>query len=262
MSTVKRVIGRFIPFPPIDLNRGRGRTPLENRSDPGSTVPDPTFPALPRRRPADDRNVRPRTLRSDGSPHVVPPVWFVHLGERWRIGGRPPPPSRRATRCATPGCPGPGRRARGRPRRRRPSTTTSPDGVLTILRDRNDRDPGTPGGRDTRRSLAEVGVTRWPMVGAAPETTLSPESTPTPGVARDTSTNPERVDPPGVGGGEQPPAPHRPPWPHRTPGRVGPLERVRSSAAPHSPRHRSPEAPRGWCQSPRPNRRARPGLEV
>ncbi|WP_017544892.1 pyridoxamine 5'-phosphate oxidase family protein [Nocardiopsis prasina] len=150
-------------------------------------MPDPTFLPAPehlRRRLADDRSVWLCTLRSDGSPHVVP-VWFVHLRERWWIG------------VSTTSV-----KARNASRDPRVSLALEdgdapvvaqgtatvhdrfPDDVLAAFRDRYGWDPRTPYGRDPRRSLLEVGVTRWLMSGAAPETT------PTPGGAHDTSSNP------------------------------------------------------------------------
>lgn len=125
------------------------------------------------RRLAGDRNVWLCTLRADGSPHLVP-VWFVHLRERWWIGA--------STHSV---------KVRNAQRDPRVSLALEdgdhpvvaqglaivredfPDDVLAAFEDRYDWDPRTPYGADRRRSLLEVGVTRWLMVGAAPESTPS-----------------------------------------------------------------------------------------
>lgn len=125
------------------------------------------------RRLAGDRNVWLCTLRADGSPHLVP-VWFVHLRERWWIGV--------STRSV---------KVRNALRDPRVSLALEdgdhpvvaqglatvhedfPDDVLAAFEDRYGWDPRTPYGADQRRSLLEVGVTRWLMAGAAPESTPS-----------------------------------------------------------------------------------------
>ncbi|WP_067598968.1 pyridoxamine 5'-phosphate oxidase family protein [Nocardiopsis listeri] len=125
------------------------------------------------RRLADDRNVWLCTLRADGSPHLVP-VWFVHLRERWWIG---------ASTCSV--------KVRNALRDPRVSLALEdgdhpvvaqglatvredfPDDVLAAFEERYGWDPRTPYGADPRRSLLEVGVTRWLMAGAAPESAPS-----------------------------------------------------------------------------------------
>ena len=125
------------------------------------------------RRLAGERNVWLCTLRADGSPHLVP-VWFVHLRERWWIGA-----STRSVKV---------RNALRDPRVSlaledgdRPVVAQGratvredfPDDVLAAFEERYGWDPRTPYGADPRRSLLEVGVTRWLMAGAAPESTPS-----------------------------------------------------------------------------------------
>ncbi|GAA1071739.1 pyridoxamine 5'-phosphate oxidase family protein [Nocardiopsis exhalans] len=133
----------------------------------------PTFLPAPehlRRRLAEDRNVWLCTLRADGSPHVVP-VWFVYLRERWWIGV-----------CTA------SVKVRNALRDPRVSLALEdgdapvvaqglvtvherfPGDVLAAFHDRYDWDPRTPYGADPRRSLLEVGVTRWLMAGTAPDT--------------------------------------------------------------------------------------------
>ena len=146
-------------------------------SDPATFLPAPEHL---RERLARDQNVWLCTLRADGSPHVVP-VWFVHLRERWWIG------------VSTASV-----KARNALRDPRVSLALEdgdaplvaqgvasvrddfPDDVLTAFRDRYGWDPRTPYGKDPRRSLLEVGVTRWLMAGTAPETTPSAEAAPHP----------------------------------------------------------------------------------
>lgn len=146
------------------------------------TTPEAFLPAPEhlRRRLAHERNVWLCTLRADGSPHMVP-VWFVHLRERWWIGV--------STRSV---------KVRNAHRDPRVSLALEdgdapvvaqglatvhdhfPSDVLAAFHDRYAWDPRTPYGRDPRRSLLEVGVTRWLMAGAAPETTPNPGTTPNP----------------------------------------------------------------------------------
>ncbi|WP_017571836.1 pyridoxamine 5'-phosphate oxidase family protein, partial [Nocardiopsis halotolerans] len=109
------------------------------------------------------------TLRRDGSPHVTP-VWFVHLRDRWWISV-----DARSVKA---------RNAAADPRvslaledgdapvvaegRARVHADGFPEDVVSAFRDRYDYDIRTP--FDTRgepRALLEVGVTRWPMSGAA-----------------------------------------------------------------------------------------------
>lgn len=135
-------------------------------------------PGRLRRRLARDRNVWLCTLRADGSPHVVP-VWFVHLRERWWIG------------VSTGSV-----KARNALRDPRVSLALEdgdapvvaqgmatlhdrfPFDVLAAFQSRYAWDPRTPYGRDPRRSLLEVGVTRWLMAGTAPDTTPNPDPNP------------------------------------------------------------------------------------
>lgn len=140
-------------------------------------APEAVLPAPDhlRRRLDHDRNVWLCTLRADGSPHVVP-VWFVHLRERWWIG------------VSTSSV-----KARNVLRDPRVSLALEdgdapvvaqglatlhdhfPPDVLAAFRGRYAWDPRTPYGPDPRRSLLEVGVTRWLMTGAAPDTAPNPE---------------------------------------------------------------------------------------
>ena len=125
------------------------------------------------RRLAGDRNVWLCSLRADGSPHLVP-VWFVHLRERWWIGA--------STHSV---------KVRNALRDPRVSLALEdgdhpvvaqglatvredfPDDVLAAFEDRYGWDPRTPYGSDPHRSLLEIGVTRWLMAGAAPESAPS-----------------------------------------------------------------------------------------
>lgn len=138
--------------------------------------PEPFLPAPAHLRPrlADDRNVWLCTLRADGSPHVVP-VWFVHLRERWWIGvSTASVKARNALRDPRVSLALEDGDAPVVVQGRAVLHDHFPEDVLASFRDRYDWDPRTPYGGDPRRSLLEVGVTRWLMAGTAPETTPTP----------------------------------------------------------------------------------------
>ena len=128
-----------------------------------------------RQRLDEDRNVWLCTLRADGSPHMVP-VWFVHLRERWWIGvSTSSVKVRNALRAPRVSLALEDGDAPVVAQGRATVHEYFPPDVLAAFHERYDWDPRTPYGRDPRRSLMEIGVTRWLMAGTAPDTTPNPE---------------------------------------------------------------------------------------